>query len=95
MRRLSNKTLEIVTSWVARPDNFVLVAVENGTLLGVGSLTDSGEITLNYVSPDARFRGVSRALLGALEARAIKRGNAMHAHQHRDGAPLLPRQRLR
>ena len=41
----------------------------------VGCVTDAGEITLNYVSPDARFRGVSRALLGALEARAVARGN--------------------
>ena len=30
---------------------------------------------INYVSPDARFRGVSRALLRALEERAIERGN--------------------
>jgi GNAT superfamily N-acetyltransferase len=34
---------------------------------------DTGE---NYVSPDARFRGVSRAMLAALEARAMERGNA-------------------
>jgi GNAT superfamily N-acetyltransferase len=27
------------------------------------------------VAPDARFRGVSRALLKALEARAVERGN--------------------
>src|SRR5437016_3506014 len=74
-RWLSNKTPEIVASWIARPDNSLLVAVEGGTILAVGSVTDAGEITLNYVSPDARFRGVSRALLGALEARAIERGN--------------------
>ena len=30
----------------------------------------SGEIILNYVSPDARFRGISKALLTRLEARA-------------------------
>ena len=34
-----------------------------------------GEITLNYVSPDSRFRGISRALLGVLEQRAFERGN--------------------
>jgi GNAT superfamily N-acetyltransferase len=39
-------------------------------------VTDAGEITLNYVSPDARFRAVSRALLAALERRAVERGNA-------------------
>jgi GNAT superfamily N-acetyltransferase len=75
MRWLSDKTPEIVASWIADPKASVLVAVERGTILAVGSVTDAGEITLNYVSPDARFRGVSRALLGALEARAIQRGN--------------------
>jgi GNAT superfamily N-acetyltransferase len=30
---------------------------------------------LNYVAPEARFRGVSRAVLKALESRAIERGN--------------------
>jgi GNAT superfamily N-acetyltransferase len=74
-RWLSNKTPEILTSWIAQPGNSLLVAVEGGSILAVGSVTDHGEITLNYVSPDARFRGVSRALLGALEARAIERCN--------------------
>jgi GNAT superfamily N-acetyltransferase len=65
-----------VASWIAQPGNNLLLAVERGTILGVGSVTDAGEITLNYVSPDARFRGVSGALMGALEDRAMKRGNA-------------------
>jgi GNAT superfamily N-acetyltransferase len=72
---LSNKTPEIVASWIAAPNNSVLVAVERGTILAVGSVTNAGEVTLNYVSPDARFRGVSRALLRAIEGRAIERGN--------------------
>src|SRR5437763_121519 len=67
-RWLANKTPEIVASWIVHPGNSVLVAVENGTILAVGSVTDAGEITLNYVSLDARFHGVSRALLVALEA---------------------------
>jgi GNAT superfamily N-acetyltransferase len=75
-RWLRNKTPEIVASWIAQAGNSLLVAVEKGSILAVGAVTDEGEITLNYVSPDARFRGVSRALLGALEARAIGRGNA-------------------
>ena len=54
----------------------MLLATEGDDILGVGSVTDIGRITLNYVSPDARFRGVSRALLNALEARAAERGNA-------------------
>jgi GNAT superfamily N-acetyltransferase len=73
-RWLSNKTPEIVASWITAGDH-LLLAVERGIILGVGSVSDAGEITLNYVSPDARFRGVSRALLGALEALAMERGN--------------------
>src|ERR1700682_2678351 len=73
-RWLSNKTPEIFKSWI-RPDNTLLVAVDDDRILAVGCVTDSGEITLNYVSPDARFRGVSRALLSALENRAAERGN--------------------
>jgi GNAT superfamily N-acetyltransferase len=72
---LSNKTPDIVASWMTALNNSVLVAVENDTILAVGAVTDTGQITLNYVSPDARFRGVSRALLRALEARALERGS--------------------
>jgi GNAT superfamily N-acetyltransferase len=74
-RWLANKTPEIVASWIARPDSSLLLAVEGTTVIGVGAVTDAGEITLNYVSPDVRFAGVSRALLRALEARAAERGN--------------------
>ena len=73
---LGNKTPEIVASWIVKSGNSVLVAGEGGSILGIGAVTDDGEITLNYVSPAARFRGVSRALLSALEARAIERGNS-------------------
>jgi ribosomal protein S18 acetylase RimI-like enzyme len=72
---LANKTPEIVASWIARPDSSMMLAVEGGTVLAVGGVTDAGEITLLYVSPDARFRGLSRAMLRALEARASERGN--------------------
>lgn len=75
-RWLGNKTPEIFLSWIAQPGNSVLVAIEDGVILAVGAVTDTGIITLNYVSPDARFRGISRGLLGALEARAVERGNA-------------------
>jgi hypothetical protein len=64
-RWLGNKTPEIFASWIGQPDNSLLVAAEGNNILAVGSVTDAGQITLNYVSPDARFRGVSRALLGA------------------------------
>jgi GNAT superfamily N-acetyltransferase len=73
-RWLANKTPEIVGSWIMKPGNSVLVAVDDDSILAVGSVTDAGEINLNYISPDARFRGVNRATVTALEARALERG---------------------
>ena len=49
---------------------------EDDSISAVGSVPDAGHIALNYVSPDARFRSISRALLGALKARAMERGSA-------------------
>ena len=54
-RWLSNKTPEIVASWVGKSGNSVLVAVGEGGVLSSGAVTDAGEITLNYVSPDANL----------------------------------------
>lgn len=71
---LANKQPEIVAGWIADPDNSVLVAVAGGTVLGAACVKRSGAIMLNYVSPDARFRGVSRAMLAAMEAIARAHG---------------------
>jgi GNAT superfamily N-acetyltransferase len=72
---LANKRPEIVAAWISQQGNSLLLAAEGEAILAVGSVTDAGEITLNYVAPEARFRGVSRALLTALEVRAVERGN--------------------
>jgi GNAT superfamily N-acetyltransferase len=72
---LGNKTPDTFATWIVQPGGSVLVAVEDGKILAVGGVTDHGEITLNYVAPEARFRGVSRAMLRALEERARERGN--------------------
>ena len=85
----SNKAPKNVASWIARPDHSLLVALEDGAILAVGAVTDTGEITLNYVSPDARFRGVSKTLLGALEVRAADRGNAQCTLASTETASLL------
>ncbi|HKS85422.1 MAG TPA: GNAT family N-acetyltransferase [Pseudolabrys sp.] len=72
---LRNKTPETFKIWIAHQANSVLVAIQEGVIVGVAAVNDGGEITLNYVSPNARFRGVSRALLRAVEDRARQRGN--------------------
>ncbi|HLH50394.1 MAG TPA: GNAT family N-acetyltransferase [Roseiarcus sp.] len=71
---LESKTPENVRRWIERRDNHLFVAVEGDDILAVGCVTDAGEITLNYVSPDARFRGVSKAMLAKLEATTRERG---------------------
>jgi GNAT superfamily N-acetyltransferase len=75
-RWLGNKTPEHFTAWIADPGTSVLLAVEDGAIIAVGSIRNDGEILLNYVSPTARFRGVSTALLKALESRAAERSNS-------------------
>ena len=71
---LASKTPENVRRWIERPDSNVLVAAEGGAMIAVGCVRDSGEILLNYVSPDARFRGASKAMLAALEGIARECG---------------------
>ena len=72
---LANKKQEVFRSWLQQGNQSYLVAVTDGQIVCVGGVTDAGLITLNYVSPEARFRGVSRAMVAALEQRARARGN--------------------
>jgi len=74
-RWLANKTPESVGTWIANPVNRLLVAVIGESIVATGCVTTTGEIILNYVSPDTRFRGVSRALMRALETQARQDGN--------------------
>ena len=71
---LANKSPQNVATWISNPQSHVFVATEGETILGVAAMTTAGEITLNYVSPDARFRGVSKALIDRLEAQARELG---------------------
>lgn len=74
-RWLANKQPDVVKGWIEDQGNTVLVALEDEAILCVGAVKNDGEITLNYVSPDARFRGVSRAMLAQLEKVACDLGN--------------------
>jgi GNAT superfamily N-acetyltransferase len=71
---LANKTLADWSVWIKAPRATVFVAEEGDVIVGVGAVRSDGEVLLNYVSPDARFRGVSTALLAALEREAAARG---------------------
>jgi GNAT superfamily N-acetyltransferase len=65
---LENKTVETWANWIADNTLIVRVAAGRERVVGVGMANLQGEILLNYVHPDARFTGVSKAMLAALEA---------------------------
>ena len=71
---LANKTRETWSVWLERRDASLYVAEEGGALCGVGMVQWDGEVLLNYVAPEMRFKGVSKALLAALEEEATGRG---------------------
>ena len=73
---MSDKTSANVGSWIEDPDQHVIVAEQDGLLVGVGGASGAGKITLNYVAPEARFRGVSKSILASLEAHLRWRGFA-------------------
>ena len=62
-----NKTPDGVAAMLAHPHVRMFVADLGGAIAAVGAVSDGGAITLNYVAPWARFRGVSKAMLAALE----------------------------
>ncbi len=71
---LGNKTPETLKGWIEDSSSQMLVATEGDEVLAVGGIMDAGEITLNYVLPSARMRGISKRMVTALEARAKERG---------------------
>ncbi len=73
-RWLANKNPETVRGWIAACGHTLLVAERGAAMIAVGGVTDAGEITLNYVTPTARFEGVSTAMLEALEDRLRGQG---------------------
>lgn len=71
-----NKTEETALAWIDGPSD-VFVAEEADALsklIGVAMGTQTGEVVLNYVHPEARFRGVSKALMKTIECTFLAQG---------------------
>ncbi|MTH96325.1 GNAT family N-acetyltransferase [Roseibium sp. RKSG952] len=64
---LENKTPENVEKWISGPGRMFVAQDTDRRILGVAMGSPDGHVLLNYVLPEARFSGVSRALLGAVE----------------------------
>ena len=76
-RWLDNKTPETLRSWIQSPESTLYVAEIDGRVAGVGGVTSGtsgSEVTLNYVSPNYRNLGVSKAVLNELEKALHDRG---------------------
>ncbi len=72
---LANKTPERFAAWIEANPAGVIVAAGPDGIAGVGIVFPDGRIALNYVAPWARFRGVSKGVLRALEGEAARLGN--------------------
>lgn len=71
-----NKSEAGVAAMLANPKLVLLVADRAGAVVAVGAVTTGGEVALNYVAPEARFCGVSKAMLARLEAELLALGFA-------------------
>lgn len=74
-RWLANHTQAEFRRWIGSADRSVCVAVQDdGRLAAVGMVAWRGEIVLNYVVPEARFLGASKALMAHMERHLRDRG---------------------
>ncbi len=71
-----NKSPEGIIAMLSNPDMVLLVAERDGSVLAVGAVNRAGEVALNYVAPEARFTGISRAMMARLEAELVALGFA-------------------
>lgn len=71
---LANKTPANFEQWIGSKQHACLVAERDHELVGFALLNLRGSISLLYVSPNARFCGISKALLAAIEQAAIAAG---------------------
>jgi GNAT superfamily N-acetyltransferase len=74
---LANKTPDRVRTWIETNPSGVIVGTDEAGITGVGAVLPDGRIVLNYAAPRARFRGVSKGLILALEARALCLGHTI------------------
>jgi GNAT superfamily N-acetyltransferase len=70
----ANKSPQGVAAMLDNPNLLVFVAEHFGSIGAVGAVTRTGDVALNYVAPDMRFRGLSKALLARLETELIALG---------------------
>ncbi|OYO29773.1 GNAT family N-acetyltransferase [Janthinobacterium sp. PC23-8] len=89
---LGNKTPQMVACWFGSPNNFALVAVEAGAVVGVALLTRAGKLALCYLLPEAQRRGAGAALVEQIETQARQWGiKALQLHSTASGQAFFAR----
>ncbi|HTO27923.1 MAG TPA: GNAT family N-acetyltransferase [Devosia sp.] len=73
-----NKSEAGVAGMLSNPDLQLFVAESALGVVAVGAVTTDGMVSLNYVAPEARFAGISDAMLARLELALVELG-------HREG----------
>ncbi|UJW84297.1 GNAT family N-acetyltransferase [Devosia sp. SL43] len=73
LRWVNNQSVETFRQLLVRPDVTLIVAECESVVVAVGGI-NGDKVTLNYVHPDHRFRGISKALMVALEAAMVAGG---------------------
>jgi GNAT superfamily N-acetyltransferase len=74
-RWLADKTPADFRRWIGSADRSVCVAVRgDGGLAAVGMVAWRGEIVLNFVAPEARIGGASKALMALMEGHLLDHG---------------------
>lgn len=70
---LRNKTVASVETWLQDTEAHCIVGDRDGATQGFG-MSRGDQVLLCYVTPEARFTGLGKALLQALERHAIAQG---------------------
>ena len=71
---LANKTEANFDTWIKSEQHIALVAERVDEVAGFALLRRTGILALLYVAPEARFEGISKALLATLERQAFELG---------------------
>ncbi len=74
---LGNKTAETVERWIHGAGRVFCAIDHTRRVIGVAMGSAEGEVLLNYVLPEARFTGVSKSLMRAVEEYFQDRGLEM------------------
>lgn len=71
---LENKTADNVKSWIEGTGPFLVTVDDRKRVIGVCAGGPDGQVHLNYILPEARHKGVSKAQMQALEAYYARQG---------------------